>query len=79
MFSMFPSSTAPDSNDQLVSKLCSGLIRSHSFESGRNTAVNKPALIPVVVWLKGSILVQAQILGLLVSQLCKMCVKRWEM
>ena len=34
MFSMFPSSTTPDSNDQLVIKLCSGLIRSHSFESG---------------------------------------------
>jgi len=34
MFSMFPSSTTPDSNDQLVIKHCSGLIRSHSFELG---------------------------------------------
>ena len=34
MFSMFPSSTTPDWNDQLVIQLCSGLIRSHSFESG---------------------------------------------
>jgi len=32
MFSIFPSSATPDSNDQLVIKLCSGLIRSHSFE-----------------------------------------------
>jgi len=31
---MFPSSTPPDSDDQLVIKLCSGLIRSHSSESG---------------------------------------------
>jgi len=34
MFSMFPSSSTPDSNDQLIIKLRSGLIRSHSFESG---------------------------------------------
>jgi len=27
-------STTPDSNDQLVIRLCSGLTRSHSFESG---------------------------------------------
>ena len=32
MFSMFPSSTTPDSNDQLIIKLCSGLIRSHSLD-----------------------------------------------
>lgn len=32
-------------------------------------------LIPIVVWLKGPVLVQAQILGLLISQFCKMCVK----
>ena len=31
---MFPSSTTHDSNDQLVIKLCSGPIRSNSFESG---------------------------------------------
>jgi len=31
---MFSSSTTPDSYDQLVTKLCSGPIRSHSFESG---------------------------------------------
>jgi len=35
MFPMFPSSITPDSNDQLVIKLCSGLIRSHSFELGK--------------------------------------------
>ena len=34
MFSMFPSCTTPDSKDQLVIKLCSVLIRNHSFESG---------------------------------------------
>jgi len=34
MFSMFPSSATPYWNDQLVIKLCSGLIRSHTFESG---------------------------------------------
>ena len=33
-FSMFPSYTTPDSNDQLVIKLWSGLIRSYSCESG---------------------------------------------
>jgi len=31
---MFPFSTTPDSNDQLIIKLCSDLIKSHSFESG---------------------------------------------
>lgn len=35
--------------------------------------------IPVVVWLKGPVLIQAQILGLLVGQLCKMCIKCGEM
>lgn len=36
------------------------------------------ASIPVVVWLEGPILVQAQILGLLVTQLCEVCVERGE-
>ena len=31
---MFPSFSTPDSNDQPVIKLCSGLIRINSFESG---------------------------------------------
>lgn len=35
--------------------------------------------VPVVIWLKGPVLVQAQILGLLVGELCEMCVERWEM
>lgn len=36
-------------------------------------------LIPIVVWLEGAVLVQAQVLGLLVGQLGEMCVKRGEM
>lgn len=35
--------------------------------------------VPVVVWLKRPILVQAQILGLLVGELREMCVECWEM
>lgn len=35
--------------------------------------------LPIVVWLKGPVLVQAQIFGLLVTQLCEVCVKRREM
>lgn len=35
--------------------------------------------VPVVIWLKGPVLVQAQILGLLVGELCEMSVERWEM
>lgn len=47
------------------------------FPAGR---VSHPLVcIPVVIWLKGPVLVQAQILGLLVRKLCEMCVKRWEM
>jgi len=47
MFSMFPSSTTPDSNDQLVIKLCSGLIRSHSFEWVMRTGIEKHWLKPI--------------------------------
>lgn len=35
--------------------------------------------LPIVVWLKGPVLIQAQIFGLLVSQFCEMCIECREM